>query len=331
MHSDLNIQRWSTESRPPMSRECPVTKVITISDIINSITILFCLPISWLMPESSWWPLARGISFVHIALRGTRTEALVEADIQGQLALSPSVLEREFLSGVYLELFQTLRHHRFGGWHPSVRLLGSETIEEARKRGKGVILWTTYSTFGGFMVKKALAECGSPLVTLRSFSHPFSASLFGRRYLNPIRTKMEDRQTQRVITLHKGGDIVALRALMECLKTNQVVEIAANSEGQNPAEIPFMGGQIRLALGAPTLSRLCSASIIPVFTRLTGDGRFEVVVGQPLECSDTTADGTPEEQLARGYVEFLERSLRSCPMVWRGWFSKSLWSPNGSN
>lgn len=176
------------------------------------------------------------------------------------------------------------------------------------------------------MVKKALAEHGLPLVTLRSYSHPYSASRFGLRFLNTIRTRIEDRHIKRAVTLYPDRDIVALRELMQCLTEKSFVEITANSGSGNPLKTSFMGGTLQLALGAPTLARLCSVPLIPVFTRITEDKGFEVLIEPPLEIAESPSDQTAEEHLAGRYTAFLEKHLLMCPTLWRGWFSETFWS-----
>ena len=247
------------------------------------------------------------------------------------LLLDPEVISACLTAfGGGRERLAILGAHRLGRWAPSIHLIGRDILEQARKEGRGAVLWTSFSTFGGIMVKKALADRGLPLVTLRSYRHPYSASRFGLRILNPIQTRIEDRYITRAVTLYPERDIIALRELMQCLKENALIEIAANSDSSNPIKRPFMGGTLRLALGAPTLARLCSTPLVPVFTRITEEKDFEVMIEPPLELPEALGDQTAEENLAGRYIEFLERHLRSCPIVWRGWLSQSLWSADGT-
>ena len=306
------------------------TAPVTTGDIVNSAIFASLWPVAWLAPERTWWPLGRRLADAHIRLRGSKAEALARSDLESRLGTDPKRLERDFLSGVYVEILQTIRAHRPDRPLPKLRLLGREILDEAREAGRGAVLWTSFSTFGGLMVKRALAGAGTKVVSLRSYQHPYSSSRFGLRVLNPIRTRIENRFIGKVVTLYPGRDIVALRELMRCLNNNDVIEIAANSESDSPLEVPFMGGTVRLALGAPTLARLCGAPLIPVFTRIAEENTFEVEIEPALELPADLGGGSAEEALAKGYVRSMEANIPRCPYVWRGWFSNSLWRPDGS-
>jgi lauroyl/myristoyl acyltransferase len=93
--------------------------------------------------------------------------------------------------------------------------------------------------------------------------------------------------------------------------------------------MPFLGGTLKLSLGAPTLAALHGAPLLPVFTAADGAGGFEVGVGPPIEATSRAYTGETARELARGYAKILEAHLRRHPAGWRGWFMRHTWSPGG--
>ena len=94
--------------------------------------------------------------------------------------------------------------------------------------------------------------------------------------------------------------------------------------------MPFLGGTLKLSLGAPTLAALHGAPLLPVFTAADGTGGFEVIVGPPVEAKSHGYAGETARELARAYARILEAHLRRHPSEWRGWFMRHTWSTDKS-
>lgn len=257
-------------------------------------------------------------------------EELEEALTRLNVQLTSDELQRRFLSGVYQDIVMTLREHLPVAWRPAIRLLGVEHIDAARAAGRGAVLWSCPSPFGGLISKKALKAAGVELVNLRSSIHPYSGTWFGMKMLNPVRTRIEDRYLAGTVTFEGAEGLGALQELRRHLEANTVITIAANGSEGTPFEMPFLGGTLKLSLGAPTLAALQGAPLLPVFTAADGAGGFEVIVGPPVEAKSHGYAGETARELARAYAKILEAHLRRHPAEWRGWFMRHTWSPGGS-
>ena len=315
-----------TDSEPPAGAEKP-TRLIDTSDVFNAVVFLALAPAGWLLPEKAWSPLAHLLATAHLALRGSTA-----ADLNGHAALAPSNhspagLERTLLAGRYVEMLQTLREHRPGGWSGRIRLVGGENLDAALAAGRGVVLWVAPCNFAELTVKKALHAAGHPITNLRSYVHPYSGTRFGRALLNRLCTSVEDRYLAGTVTLHPREGPAALRELQSRLRENGVVSITANSAGDQPCRLPCLGGTLNLALGGPALARMARAPLFPVFAAPAATGGYVVEI-QPALHADSEARGRrQDERLAAAFVAHLETFVKRNPAVWRGWFNRNQWEP----
>ena len=301
--------------------------MVSVGDIATVLTLVGLAPAAWLLPRQAWPALCDALARVHVALRGLAAEELDESLAKLDAQLNSTQLQRRHLSGVYQDIMMTLREHLPVASRPAIRLLGAEHISAARAAGRGAVLWSCPSPFGGLIFNKALKAAGIDLVNLRSAIHPYSGTRFGMKLLNPVRTRIEDRYLAGTVTLEDAEGLGALQELRRHLEANTVISIAANGSEGTPFEMPFLGGTLKLSLGAPTLAALHGAPLLPVFTTADGTGGFEVVVGPPVEAKSHGYAGETARELARAYAEILEAHLRRHPSEWRGWFMRHTWSP----
>jgi lauroyl/myristoyl acyltransferase len=176
--------------------------------------------------------------------------------------------------------------------------------------------------------KIGLRTAGLPVVNLRSFIHPYSDTIFGRLVLNRIRNRIEDRYLRDSVALVDGDEADALQKLQAYLDQNVPVAIAASGSASRPLELPFLGGTLRLALGAPALAVLKAAPLLPTFTVPNADHGFDLVIEPPIQ---VPADGPlwdRAEHAARAYAQVLETYVTRYPTVWRGWFAPATWLPS---
>ena len=305
-----------------MSENAP--RPFTLGDLVTAATLAVCAPAAWLLPDKGVKAFCRGLARLHIALRGSKAgELRGHAAVQG-LDIDAETLERQFMATVYQETCYTLREHRIGGWHPPIELRGREHIDKALDAGKGAVLWINPSSYAELVVKKALFEAGIPLVNLRGYIHPYSGSRWGRRFLNPIRTSVEDRYLESTVVLYPNREAVALREMQLWLRKNAVVSIFAIAAADKPLEVPCLSGTLRLAMGAPTLARLSRAPLLPVYTCNNETGGFQVTIGEPIQREGVSS---PLE-MAQAFADRTAVEVAECPQVWRGWLSRSLWRPD---
>ena len=298
-----------------------------LDDLVTLLTLLGLSPVAWFFPRKAWPVLCDALAGTHIALKGLPAKDLDDALKRLEIQATSEGVQRRFLSGFYEDIVMTLREHLPVPWRPAIRLRGVEHIEAARAVGRGAVLWSCPSPFGGLVSKKALRAAGINIVNLRSSIHPYSGTVFGMKLLNPIRTRIEDRYVAGTVAFDDAEGLGALQELRRHLEVNTAITIAANGSEGTPFEIPFLGGTLKLSLGAPTLAALHGAPLLPLLTVADGAGGFEVTIGSPVAAGSHDYAGETARELARGYARALEAHLRRHPAEWRGWFMRNTWSP----
>jgi lauroyl/myristoyl acyltransferase len=295
-------------------------RLVVVADIAALLGVAGMAPISWLTPPKAW-----------------RFMATVFAPIAARLALSAEENTREIealagdrLAGrtakdVQLDAFaafiegnlQLLRDYRPGGWNPHIELFGQEGIDGGLSEGRGVILWMSFFTAYSLVAKIALHQAGYSVSHLSHPKHGYSNTRFARRFLNPIRTTVEQRYLYERVVLSQDSSIAALRVLQERLESNGVVSITATPQGQKPVATRFLAGEFLLAGGAPTLASLTGAALLPVFPIQTGANEFRVTIGTRIEIPDRSV--TAVETAVNEYAAQLEKYVLEYPGQWRGW------------
>jgi lauroyl/myristoyl acyltransferase len=105
----------------------------------------------------------------------------------------------------------------------------------------------------------------------------------------------------------------ALRTLAQRLAANRVVSITAAAQGVKTRAAPFLGGELRLATGAPNLALRTGAILLPVFAVREGSGRFLTVIEPPLALQPSSGRGQALQDLVAGLVARVEHGARRWP------------------
>jgi lauroyl/myristoyl acyltransferase len=304
------------------------TRFINAGDLLNATVFAALTPAAWLLPERAWAPVARLCAAMHLALRGSAARVLHGHPALAAINQSPESLERGVLAGTYEEMLRTLREHRPGGWNDaSIRLIGLEHLEIALAAKRGAVLWVAPCNFSELNVKKALHAAGHPITNLRSHVHPYSGTRFGRAVLNRVQTSVEDRFLACTVTLYPHNGPAALRELQSRLRENAVVSITANSAGDRPCRLPFLGGTLNLALGACALARIAKAPLLPVFAAPARSGVYDVELQPAIQREGDLAARRQDEYIAAAFASRFEAFVKRYPTVWRGWFNRYQWEP----
>ncbi len=318
------VQASALVVAPALSR--PSRPVFDAADLGIALTLLGLAPVAWLLPPSVWPATCNALARAHVAVRGIRAKNLDAALAMLDAPLTASELERQLLADVYADVLMTLREHLPLAWSPAIRLRGVEHLHAARERGAGAVLWSCPSASGGLIAKRALSAAGFAPVNLRSAVHPYSGTRFGMKVLNPVRTRIEDRYRKHTVAVDDDAPI-AFEALRAHLAANATVTIAANGAEGTPFAMPFLGGTLKLSLGAPMLAALSNAPLLPLFTVSDDNGAFEVIVGAPVEAHPDDHPGERARALAQAYATSLEAHVKRHPTQWRGWLMRTTWSP----
>ena len=296
-------------------------------DLLNTATLCALTAPAWLLPARTWPRLCRLVAALHVHLRRSRPDGIARAATLDRIKISAEELERALQAGIYQEILHTLREHRPGGWRPQIDVQGCENIDLALSKGRGAILWTSSWIFDELVVKKGLHQAGVHFIDLRSFPHPFSGTLYGKKILNPIQTRVEDRYLKDCVTILPDEEVAAVLKLRSLLRRNEVVAIAAVGYGNKPVHVPFLDGVLKLSRGAPILAGLSKAPLLPIFTLPTSSGGFEVTIEQPLTAQASDNPQRDAEILAGQYAALLETYVCRSATTWPGWYSPSRWDP----
>ena len=297
-------------------------------DATAALTLLVLAAVAWLPRRAALPAFCRMLARGHIALRGSRSGDLSPALDLLDRRVTAKDIEIGVVAGGYEDMAEALREYGPRSRPPAVRLSGREHIDAALAAGRGAVLWN----FAGGRGSRAAAHClkaaGAPVFQLRSVVHPLSGSRFGTRVLNPILNRVDDRNLAGRVTVDDDSAVAAMQELGRHLRSNAVVRLSAHGAGGAPHEMPFLGGTLRLALGAPTLALLHDAPLLPIFSIPDGSGGFDVVIEPPLAAGEYRTTGDRARTLAERYAEILERYVRRHPLLWRGWFMRNTWRPD---
>jgi len=208
------------------------------------------------------------------------------------------------------------------GADDAVGLAGQEHLAQALAQGHGAIVWISDFAGAGDLSKVALHRAGQELAHLSREEHGFSTSRFGIRVLNPIRIKYEMRYLKERVVFDGAHPERALLRLRAWLKANGVVSITASAhEGRTLVQGPFLGGHLRLAVGALRLGHQTGAPVIPLFMRARANGpdAREIVLDAPLMLPPDEPWQEAVKIAAIDYLRRLEDFVRNDPALWVGW------------
>ena len=243
--------------------------------------------IAWVVPERFWPHIGRAVASMRMRLRPEWAMA-GEATIRRLVGDRPLPLQVETVLARHiawqrLAQLQALRDRRPGGWNPEVRLEGRAHLERALAAGRGAILWVAPFAFAPLVSKIALHRAGFAASHLSRYSHGYSPTRLGARWLNPVRTGVEARYlAERIVVGPEGSTVGPMKALARRLRENRVVSIIVGAYGVRTESIPFLAGRIAVATGAPNLSVRTGAPLLPLFTLRQSGGDFITVIGPPL-------------------------------------------------
>lgn len=293
------------------------------SDISTSIQFALLLLPVWLTPDrfwtGVWWVKAR------IRLKTGRGIRRTTEIVQDALGLADrraaETIARDRRAATNELKTQALKTWRpFGGWQPKIALEGEVHLQDALAQGKGAVLWVAPFVFYSGATKIALHRKGYTVSHLSSPLHGFSDSSYGIRYLNPIQCKPEDRLIKERIVFDRNAPSTAMRRMVRALKAGEIVTIAAaTTEGLEAVEAPFFDGILPVAVGAPRLSGLTGAPLLPVFTVREADGTFRIAIDVPITLDPQQSSDERCMTAATAFFRRLEPWVRRYPAQWRGW------------
>jgi lauroyl/myristoyl acyltransferase len=320
MSRDSNPKPSSAAAAPP-----PSVKLVGVKDLVVMLKLPVLAAVSWFLPESLWPRVVAAIALIYSPLSNARFRARkehVESCLRGtEVAASPEAIVRALVRGRIEAIIQNLRHYRPGGWRPTIHLVGREHVTAAQERGQGVVLWVSHFIHHPLVAKMAFHQAGFAVNHLTHPRHGFSASRFGVRFLNPIQTTVEDRFLEARVSLALDSAAKATATLRRCLEAGGVVSVTVGNVGRRPVDAPFLGGRLRLAVGAPNLALTTGAALLPVFPIREPGGDFTVTIAPPIAFEPGAERGEALKSAAYRYARMLESYVAEHPEQWDGWLA----------
>ena len=293
----------------------------------TDLALVFGLPfiglLSCTVPERHWPRAARAFGDLadRLHLDHTRSMANRIRQLAGETPVRDSASDiAKYMIAVNLEEnLQLLKSYHPKGWRPAVHLIGQDHIGAALDQGRGAVLWIGHFAFSSLLTKITLHGAGIASSHLSHVGHGFSEPRFGMRFLNPIRTSMENRYLRERVYFSAEVPAGGLRTLYKRLSENGVISINVREMARRAMPIPFLDGRLPLGMGAPDLAHAAGAPILPVVAIRNDRQEFEVIVESPIEADRNLSRKSFSHDVARAYVARLEPYVARYPEQWRGW------------
>jgi hypothetical protein len=207
------------------------------------------------------------------------------------------------------------------GWDPDLVLIGGERIEQARSRGKGVILWADPFFHASILGKRALAGAGYRTWQLTSTSHGILDSPLANRLINPRMIEVERRYLAGRIVFDRHTTMKATRAMLKVLAENGLISLTNNAFMGAILATPFGEGMVlHLAQTPLRLAALQGVPLLPIQTiERERFLRYEVAVGPDLSLLLPPGASDPVGALAAIYADYLLGLARADPLQFGGW------------
>lgn len=285
--------------------------------LIIGLTVL--LPFAWLLPVKTFGSFSSRISTLAQPVRRLAARGLYEKIECAPGIDDPSEVEARVFSNRIEQELEYLREYRPGGWHPTIRLLGIEHIERALRERSGAVLWIAPLFFSSLVAKKALHAAGVEVSFLSRSFHGPSDSEFGRRFINPIKIRREERYLRERVVMQTGKGATAVRALRSRLRKGNVVAVAWAAYGDQLLEANILDGIFPVAGGAPGIALAENATLMPIFTRRVDPNSFEVVVGEPIVPPEHVERRAAIEDMLNVFCGSLDTLAREDPAILTIW------------
>jgi lauroyl/myristoyl acyltransferase len=289
---------------------------------VQAMAALLALAPAAPMPQRLWPLVCRFLARIYVAAVPKKMPALTWLPDEVVEQMGGEGGFHVQLVAIRFEMWlQALRAYLPRGWKPKLRLVGADRIEEARRQGRGVVLWISQLSAHQLPQKMAFWNAGYRLYHLSQPDHPMSGTRFGRRFLNPLVTRVEDRYlAERLMMRQDGGRAAdpALRALRRQLSQNDLVSITVSETAGRLESVPFFAGRLWLPTGPATLALTAGAPILPVFTIKTAPDSYEVRVEAPLPLSATANRKEAIRCALASYAQLLETYVEVYARQWVG-------------
>ncbi len=294
------------------------TKDLLVPFYLAALSLVVCL-----VPRRYWPSVSRKCGSIVAALRHSFTRRNVSR-IQTVLAdhhipATAREIEIERVSQECHDRLLILGQYRYPGWRPPLRLRGAEHLKSALTQGSGAVLWIHDCAGSRLLAKMALYEAGFYVSHLSRPTHGFIETEFGARFINRYWTRIEDRYLGERLMLYPGNHRPALDAMSQRLQDKQLVSTTVGPSAKRALELPFFSVHIKIPTAPIALAQKFSADLLPVFTKRSDGGGFEVIIDPPIWSAHTDLADQSIEKTAKLLTVDLIDFVAHHPGQWRGW------------
>jgi KDO2-lipid IV(A) lauroyltransferase len=210
--------------------------------------------------------------------------------------------------GKYLvEFFWMAREANEQFIQSKVRVENVHYIDEAKKKGKGVILCTAH--IGNW-------ELGAVIISKLGYKAVAVALPHKERPVNDLFNQQRESRGLTVVPIS-----VAVRRCLETLKQNGIVAVVGDRDfTSNGVEMDFLGKKTLLPKGPALFAIKSGAALVPTFFIRNEDDTFTLTLSEPVYPETVVAENHIAEEalvvLMKRYISVIEAMIRRYPGQW---------------
>jgi lauroyl/myristoyl acyltransferase len=206
-------------------------------------------------------------------------------------------------------------------------LVGEEFLQEALKRGRGVILWESNSFGARNAAKQVLHTKGYKLTQIHGRNHLASlinegphSSWMRAHLFYPFFEQCERRWIEDIILVHDEGSLAFTRQMMRSLSRGDILISAGDGVvGQRKVEVSMFGLPLELPTGMTSLLKVSGACLLPIVATPRVSGSYVVTIGKPIQ-PGVSEDRDEQARVAlQTFVDWLECRIKEAPDQYFGW------------
>lgn len=274
-----------------------------------AVVVALAKVLAWL-PESAAYALGEGAGRLAFRL-DRRHRAVALENLSGAFPgeSSPAAIERlaravfENVGRMVVDMARSDRLLRPAGAN-AVRFDGREKLEEARLRGKGVLVITAH--FGPWELLPLIhaLHFGPARVVARPPDNP---------RLDDLLTRLRERGGNRVIRKRD-----AVRAILQALRRGETVGILIDQhiDEKEGVVVPFLGRPASTVSAPALIAMRSGAAVLPVAIVREGYGRYRFLVGDEVPVRRSGDFRADLVQNTARFAAAIEAFIRARPDHW---------------
>lgn len=212
---------------------------------------------------------------------------------------------------------------------PYFHVTGAEHLDEARRRGKGVIL--LFNHFGPFLMPAHwIARQGYPLRWFTERPRQISR-LVSREFGDDGPLGQRRLFISRRLSTKEGS--TAIRQAVRILKAGMIVQIAGDVRWSGPRTAPgvFLGRRYRFTTTWVSLAAMTGSPVVPVFSVMLPDGSCSLEFLEPFEVSPDAMKTNEVATIVQRNLDQIEEQIHKYPENSLEYLFWSESDPNGGD